>query len=66
MRVPEDVAIIGFGDVEMGAYLRPRLTTLSTHSETAARLLSEMFHSPGLPPPRLQLLQRQLVLRDSA
>ena len=33
----DDVAIIGFGDVEMGAYLRPALTTLSSHPALAAQ-----------------------------
>ena len=57
LRVPQDVAVIGFGDIEMGAHLRPALTTLSSHPEEAAALLS---------PPATKLLRRQLVERGSA
>ena len=43
LRVPEDVAIVGFGDIEMGAYLRPALTTLSSHPADAARHLRDLL-----------------------
>jgi len=68
LRVPQDVAVVGFGDVEMGAFLRPALTTVSTHPDLAARRLSEWLTTPSLPgsTARMDLLERHLVIRDSA
>ena len=43
LRVPEDVSVIGFDDIQMAAYHNPRLTTirqpLHDMGETAARIL---------------------------
>jgi LacI family repressor for deo operon, udp, cdd, tsx, nupC, and nupG len=33
IRIPEDVAIIGFDNVEMGFLSEPRLTTINVHRE---------------------------------
>ena len=66
LRVPEDVAIVGFGDIEMGAYLRPALTTLSSHPTLAARHLRELFDAKAPAPAGLVVLPRSLVLRGSA
>jgi DNA-binding LacI/PurR family transcriptional regulator len=68
LRVPDDVAVIGFGDVEMGAYLRPALTTISTHADRAAHCLRELLATPldRSSPVRATLLQRSLVVRASA
>ena len=68
LRVPDDVAIVGFGDVEMGAYLRPALTTLSSHPELAAQHLRDLFKDGGAASelPGVKLLTRSLVVRDSA
>lgn len=67
MRVPEDVAIVGFGDIEMGAYLRPALTTLSSHPADAAARLRELLREDGATVgDRLLVLPRKLVERESA
>jgi DNA-binding LacI/PurR family transcriptional regulator len=68
LRVPGDVAVVGFGDVEMGAYLRPSLTTLSSHPDQAARHVLALFKSDGAAGSErgLTLLERSLVERDSA
>jgi DNA-binding LacI/PurR family transcriptional regulator len=68
IRVPDDVAVIGFGDIEMGAYLRPALTTLSSHPDLAAQHASALFkaHAGPAADASLTLLERSLVERDSA
>lgn len=66
LSVPADMAIVGFGDVEMGSYLRPALTTLSTHPELAAEHLSQLLANPADSTARLVVLERSLVVRESA
>ena len=66
LRVPKDVAIVGFGDIEMGAYLRPALTTLSSHPADAARHLRDILKADAPPSQELILLPRALVERGSA
>lgn len=45
VRVPEDMAIVGFDDIEISAFLNPPLTTVRVHTElmgrTAVQLLLE-------------------------
>jgi len=45
LRVPEDMAIVGFDDIEISAFLNPPLTTVRAHTEhmgrTAVQLLLE-------------------------
>lgn len=45
VRVPEDMAVIGFDDIEVAAFLNPPLTTVRVHTElmgrTAASLMLE-------------------------
>lgn len=67
LNVPRDVAVVGFGDVEMGAYLRPSLTTLSSNPAGAGALVRNFFQlADGDPPPRgVTLLERTLVKRAS-
>jgi DNA-binding LacI/PurR family transcriptional regulator len=42
-RVPEDVAVVGFDDVELARYTLPPLTTIRQDIGRAARLLVEMI-----------------------
>jgi DNA-binding LacI/PurR family transcriptional regulator len=66
--VPGDVAIIGFGDVEMGAYLRPALTTLSSDPRAAAAHVRGFFEAglAGQAGTAVITIERSLVHRDSA
>jgi DNA-binding LacI/PurR family transcriptional regulator len=64
LSVPLDVAVVGFGDIEMGAYLRPALTTMSSHPEVAAQHVCEFFVG-NQPANDLTLMKRVLVERDS-
>ena len=68
LKVPGDVAIIGFGDVEMGAYLRPALTTLSSDAKATAEHVRQFFEGK-LSAKALRsviTIERALVHRDSA
>lgn len=65
--VPGDVSIIGFGDVQMGAYLRPSLTTLSSNPESAARHVCAIFKAnDGSGSAGVTVLERALIRRESA
>lgn len=65
-QVPTDVAVIGFGDIEVGKHVRPALTTISSHPEDVsahvANLFSNSLHAAG----SFSLVQRSLIHRESA
>lgn len=70
LRIPEDVAIVGFTDDPMGRYMNPPLTTISQPKaemgKTAARLLLEqMNQSQDEFIPRVIKLQTKLIRRES-
>jgi LacI family transcriptional regulator, galactose operon repressor len=68
IRVPEQVAVVGFDDIYHGARCEPPLTTVHQSmrllGERACVQLLERIATPGLPP-RVELLPTQLVLRRS-
>ena len=65
--IPDDIAVIGFGNLEMSAHMRPALTTVGNNNVQLAERVASFFRSGGegqealLPP-----LRRDLVIRDSA
>jgi DNA-binding LacI/PurR family transcriptional regulator len=66
-RVPEDVAVVGFDDLQISAYLTPPLTTVRAPTETVGRIAAErLFHllkegdSEGM-----ALLPTELIIRHS-
>ena len=68
LRVPEDLAVIGFDDIQMSALTRPSLTTvrqpMQLLGEAAVRLLFDRLqNSNGLP--RHEVLDTELVIRRS-
>ena len=68
LRIPEDISVIGFDDIQVAAFHNPSLTTirqpLREMGETAARLLVERL--TGEPPfPSVVTLETELVVRRS-
>ena len=68
IRVPEDVAVVGFDDVPLASYSDPALTTvhqpLREMGDAAARML--LAHFKGVPlPTAAAVLPTHLVVRDS-
>lgn len=68
--VPADLSIVGFDDLEVGAYVRPALTTVRQPMEELGRKAVELLlmmtdgDAPSDPGPRL-LLEPKLIIRDS-
>lgn len=69
LRVPEDVAIVGFDDVEDGRYSTPTLTTIAPDKERIARLaldsLTARIDGGGDHPARELEAPFELVVRES-
>lgn len=67
LRVPEDISIIGFDNIEMSAYTLPPLTTIRQYraelGREAARTLLALIE--GKTGPEERILPVDLVLRDS-
>lgn len=68
LRVPEDVSVIGFDDIQAAAFQNPRLTTvrqpLRQMGELAAMSLLQQLTSGGNPPQEI-LVEPELVIRES-
>jgi LacI family transcriptional regulator len=67
-RVPEDIAVVGFDDMHLGAMLAPPLTTVHQPmrllGERACSMLLERIANPALPH-RAERLPTTLVIRES-
>jgi DNA-binding LacI/PurR family transcriptional regulator len=67
LRVPEDIAVVGFDDIRLASYLDPPLTTVRTPIEAASRIAVEQLVRlirTGEAEP-LTLLPTELVVRRS-
>ncbi len=68
LKVPEDVSVIGFDDMEVARYVTPTLTTIAQPAEKigerAASLLIEQIngHTPAI---REHVLPYEFIIRDS-
>lgn len=68
MRIPEDVSIAGFDDIEMASYFEPALTTIHQPAyemgQQAATLLLRVLSGETKSPQHI-LLDHKLITRDS-
>lgn len=68
VRVPEQLSLVGFDDIEVSRYLHPALTTIGQRigqlGEQAAERLLARVRDPGLPAEQ-RLLEPTLILRES-
>ena len=69
LRVPDDVAIVGFDDIELASYTIPPLTTVCQPKQeighTAIQLILDRMASPARSP-RHEILRPQLMIRASS
>jgi LacI family transcriptional regulator, gluconate utilization system Gnt-I transcriptional repressor len=70
IQVPEQVAIAGFGDYEVGAFSHPRITTVDVDcygiGRLAARRLIELLHAGGSRHDEIILTSFRVIERESA
>ena len=65
-RVPDDVAVVGFDGIPMGAFTRPALTTVAQDTKRAGDLLVQtLIHLIGGEPAECVTLPPRLVVRSS-
>lgn len=69
IRVPEDIAVVGYDDIAQAAFTGPPLTTVAVPKyeigQRAVEMLLERIQDPSLPPRRVELPHR-LIVRASA
>ena len=65
--VPEDVAVVGSGDIDVSAYMTPALTTLAMPYEAIAQAAMDLMleQLEGQDTPRQVILKSRLVVRES-
>ena len=68
LRVPEDVSLVGYDNLELLNYVRPRLTTVDHGGREAGRRLAvrllDRIADPGLPAERL-VSEPRLLIRET-
>ena len=69
IRVPEDVSVVGYDDLQLLDYVFPRLTSVQVPKREVGRMAAEILHqnieSSGAQPPRKVYLHAELVVRES-
>lgn len=68
VRVPQDVAIVGFDDSPVASSVSPRLTTVRQPSRDQGAEMADILLSilAGGAPPRVTMLPTELIIRESA
>ncbi|TKT78220.1 LacI family DNA-binding transcriptional regulator [Aquamicrobium sp. LC103] len=62
LKVPHDVAVVGFGGLEIGRYVTPKLTTLSGNPAAVAEQITRMLFSSAV---SSASIRRELVVRGT-
>jgi len=69
LRVPQDIAVVGFDDIETGRYFKPTLTTIKPPLETvgkvSVRLMMKIIENPKRQIEEIPLRAR-LIIRESS
>ena len=66
LRIPEDLSLAGFDDSPIARMVRPELTTCRQRMELMGYQAAEfLINPPGAPEARKQLLQHELIVRQS-
>lgn len=69
LRVPADVSVIGYDNIEIGRHASPALSTVSTSVETMAEMaadgLYDCIEKGGLGPRKLVLEKFEIIVRES-
>ena len=67
LRVPDDVAVVGHGDIDVAAYMMPALTTLVTPYEAIAQAAMDLMleQLDGQNTSRQVTLRSHLIVRES-
>ena len=70
LRIPEDVALIGFDNLEIGEFMAPPLSSVNFETDVVVRMaierLLELIGARGdMPESRVTLVEPELVIRDS-
>jgi LacI family transcriptional regulator, galactose operon repressor len=69
LRVPDDVSVVGYDDIDEAPYFNPPLTTIAypkqAMGEGAARLLIDLIQNPKSPEPHITVLETLLIERAS-
>lgn len=70
VRVPEDVALVGFDDIPIARYVTPPLSSVKVDlprlGERAVELLLEALQDPSTHEPRHEVVEAKLVIRRSS
>lgn len=69
LKCPDDLSIIGYDDLDLCKYIKPRLTTVRQDTvlmgKTAAKALIRLINNPDSEPIKSMVLPVELVVRDS-
>ena len=70
LRVPQDIAVVGFDNIDVATMIRPQLTTIDPHKTMVGKLAAEnliqRIQSKAAPQPTWEETPFELVIRQSA